>query len=348
MNRSPSLEFFNLAYENFLTAADQNQSIEKFYDLAGFSICLQFAGDSLQNFLTRSLDHLEIPKRKKDLTICIWDGASTQGASMVFPWPKGEVTVHGTVVGFNDERIQTVFDPHLGILQMLDQERSLALYWIEKKEKAPWWIGMSTFQFIFHWWMSRRHVQLTHAGAVGYSDGGVLFAGKSGSGKSTTSLSCVKRGMKYVSEDYCLISQGTNVQVHCVYNSVKITEKTLSLFPELEEFIENRDRLKGEKAYFFYSRFQPENILPSFPLKAVLALNIMDAQESSLEPIEPREALASLAGTTLWQLPHTGPSVFNHLKKVAESVPCYRLHLGRDLTHPPKLIERLLLTRSNQ
>jgi hypothetical protein len=343
MTQGNSLHFFDLAHRNFLAALETSSHIKKYYNLAGFTICLHFAGEVLIDFLTSALAHLEVESSPNySLTICIWDTISTHIPPLEIPWPRNSYAVHGNVVGYNSDRIHTVFDPHINILQSFDHDRNLALYWIKDRQKCPWWIGASPLLFIFHWWMKTRKFQVTHAGAVGYPDGGILFAGKSGAGKSTTSLSCMKVGMKYVSEDYCILSDVPQPKAFSLYNSAKVTEKTLGLFPELGKHIENPDRLEGDKACVFYYKFQPQNVLVNFPLKALITLNIFDSNDSRLEPIDPKEAVASLSGTTLWQLANTGPSVFNHLKKVAQALPCYRLYLGRDLSQPPKLIEKLL------
>ena len=228
------------------------------------------------------------------------------------------------------------------IQHVLDKERNLALYWIKDRRDLPWWIGGSPLQLILHWWMRTQSHQLTHAAAVGYPHGGVLLTGKSGSGKSTTSLACMKAGMSYVSEDYCLINDLPEIRAYSLYNSAKIEEKTLRFFPELGKYIENSERAKGDKAFFFHHKFQPEKILSDCLLKAIISLKIEQTKDSWLEPILPSDAIAALSASTLWQLTHAGPVAFNHLKRVSEALPCYKLHLGSDLMQAPKLIGALL------
>ncbi len=338
-----SLDFFDSAYENFLASVQQTQEIRKFYQLADFTLCLTFAGGALIDFLTPALQHLEIARSEKaDLTICIWDGTSSQTPPIEIPWPSHSYALRGQVIGYNNERIYTVFDEQMQILQVFDKERHLALYWIKNRGAVPWWIGTSPLLFILNWWMRTRRYQLTHAAAVGYPEGGVLLAGKSGSGKSTTSLACMKAGMQYVSEDYCLLGDFPEMRVHSLYNSAKVAIQTLHLFPELQKQVETAERLEGDKFFFFHHKFQPEKILASCPLKALLTLKIEKTEESWLEAISPHEAIASLSVTTLWQLSHSGPAVFQHLKRVAEGLPCYRLHLGSDLAQVPQLIGKLL------
>ena len=335
--------FFDRAHKHWQAALSQVEKITKFYRVAGRSVCLSFAGSSLVDLITPALRHLEVDHLDApDLTICLWDSVSTHMPPIHFPWCKDALDARGEVIGFNTDQIYTVLDIHTKVLHVLDKKRKLALYWINATADLPWWIGGSPLQLILHWWMSSAGIQLTHAAAIGYPQGGVLLAGKSGSGKSTTSLACMKKGMKYISEDYCLINDKPEIWAHSVYNSVKIGEKTLRFFPELERHVENQKRAPEDKAFLFHHKFQPEKILLGCPLKALITLIIADAEDSRLEPIGTQEVIASLSVSTMWQLTHTGPSVFNHLKRVAEFLPCYRLHLGRDLTQAPELIGGLL------
>lgn len=338
-----SLQFFKSAHQNFKLAISNVQEIRRYYKIGIFTFCLRFAGKAMLDALTLALSHLEVDVLDQcDLTICIWDSASTFSPPIQFPWTNNSLALRGEVVGYNNEHIHTVVDIHTKVLNVFDRNHHLALYWIKDHKEIPWWIEGSPFQLIFHWWAKDRGYQLTHAAAVGYSKGGVLLAGKGGAGKSTTTLACMKAGMKYLSEDYCLISSAPDVWIYSLYNSAKLQEKTLNWFPELRKYVKNSQRAEGEKAFLFHHTFQPEKIIDKFPLKAVLTLNIEEAKDSWLEPIEPTDAIAPLTISTLWQLTHTGPTDFNHLKYVTFSVPCYKLHVGSDLMRVPQLIEEVL------
>ena len=121
-----------------------------------------------------------------------------------------------------------------------------------------------------------------------------------------------------------------------------MSEKTLRWFPDLSQYVENRNRASGDKAFLFHHKFQPEKILSNCPLKAVIALKVEEGGESWLEPVDPQIGVSALAVSTLWQLTHTGFVAFNHLKRIGETLPCYLLHLGSDLTQAPRMIEELL------
>ena len=51
-------------------------------------------------------------------------------------------------------------------------------------------------------WCNDHGRQVIHAGLVAYQGQGILFAGKSGSGKSTSSLACLCGEFNYLGEDY--------------------------------------------------------------------------------------------------------------------------------------------------
>jgi hypothetical protein len=339
-----SLDFFRSAFDNFQTALSCAGEIRRFYRLAGFTICLKFAGDAMVEPLTAALGHLEVELSESwDYSICIWDGFSTKTPLLSFPWAPNRYALRGEVLGYDCVRVHTVVDIHTRVLHLFDREENLGLYWISDFRRLPWWINGSPLQLHLHWWMQTRGYQLTHAASVGDERGGILLAGKGGSGKSTTALACMREGMKYVSEDYCLLSPPTNeVWAYSVYNSAKLEENTLRWFPQLKEKVVNPNRNKEEKAFLFHHEFQPEKLLLGCPLKALVALKIGEGSESRLEPLSHREAVTALSVSTMWQLTHTGPVVFDHLKRVAEKLPCYRLLLGTDLTQGAQIIGSLL------
>ena len=333
--------FFESAYCNYLLSAANAGEKLRYYQLAQFTLCLKFAGEALASPLTAALEHLEIEAvENPDLTICIWDSISTQTPSFEIPWSPDSYALRGEVVGYHCEQIRIFVQT--GILHVFHEKQNTALYWTRDHRNLPWWIAGSPLQILIHLWMQRKGLQLTHAAAVGYPEGGVLLTGKGGAGKSTTTLGCMELGMRYLSEDYCLLSSAPAPWIYSVYNSAKITDTTLSRFPNLGNRVQNSSRQEGDKALLFHQQFQPEKILLGCPLKAIIALQITDLQQSRLEPVNPVSIFASLSASTLWQLHYAGPSIVHHLKQVALSVPCYQLFLGYDWADAPKRIETLI------
>ncbi|PIZ04602.1 MAG: hypothetical protein COY58_02295 [Gammaproteobacteria bacterium CG_4_10_14_0_8_um_filter_38_16] len=338
-----SVDFFELAHQNFLGAVSRAQKTKRFYQLAGLSFCVQFAGDEMMHRLTPALQHLAINQRAScDLTICVWDSVSTQTPVIPLPTAHQDYALRGEILKYNNDRIYALLDIHTKVLHLYDKERNIALYYIHDARKLPWWIGGSPFLPILHWWMRTHTYQFVHAAVVGYPENGILFSGKSGTGKSTTALACMKAGMKLVSEDYCVVSDLPNVIAHSIYNSAKIEEKTLNWFPEIKTHITNINRSINEKAFIYHHQFQPEKILLHCPIKAIVILKIENSKKSWLEPIDSHSALTSLSVSTMWQLTHSGLTTLTHLKKLVSTLQCYQLHVGSNVMQAPALLETIL------
>ena len=337
--------FLNALSHAHADASAQNTIFQKYYNIAGFVIKLQFLSEAFACLLTPALAHTETATTiDPDLTINIWDSATTHAVHINFPWLDSfpHYSLRGEVFNYNTDDVFTVVDKHTGALTVLDKRQNVAYYWVDDIKNLPWWVSGSPLQLILHWWMRDKGLQLTHSGAVGYSNGGVLLAGSGGVGKSTTTQACLRQGMQFVSEDYCLLGNMPKLYAHCVYSSAKLEQNTMNFFPELENNIVNTDRAENEKAFLFQHDFCPEKIIPSFPVKAILILKIQPTSETWLEEAAAESALKALSVSTMWQLTHTGRETFTLLKQATESVPCYFLHLGSDLNKIPKVIKGLL------
>ena len=327
----------------FKKALSKDACTQKDYQIAQFVVRLRFANDALVTKLTHALAHLEIPTHlHPDLTINLWDSAST-GTDRVAPaWPNSVYTDRGELWHYNDEQYYSVFDRHTGSLNLYDNRRAQAYYWTQDAAALPWWVAGSPLQLLLHAFTSQRGLQLTHAAAVGYEDGGILLTGKGGSGKSTTALACLKAGMRYVSEDYCLLGLTPAPTVYSVYNSAKLEDNTLKFFPELQAHVVNQVRKPGEKGLLFQHDFQAQHLINHFPLRALCVLKVAHQPQTELMTISPQETLSALAVSTMWQLVGSKAETYQFLSKLANTLPCYRLQLGHDIANIPNIIKELL------
>ncbi len=327
----------------FQNALKKGATIQKDYRIARFVVRLQFANDALVSKLTHALAHLEIPTSlKPDLTIGLWDSASTGTETIAPAWPNPVYTDRGELWHYNDEQYYSVFDRHTGSLNLYDNRAARAYYWTQDAAQLPWWVAGSPLQLLLHAFTSQHGLQLTHAAAVGYEHGGVLLTGKGGSGKSTTALACLKAGMQYVSEDYCLLAHTPAPTVFSVYNSAKLEDNTLKFFPELQQHLVNQDRKPGEKGLLFQNDFQAQHLINEFPLRALCVLKVAHQPKTELINISPQEALSALAVSTMWQLVGSKADTYSFLNQLAMTLPCYRLQLGHDIANIPNIIKELL------
>ena len=83
------------------------------------------------------------------------------------------------------------------------------------------------------------------------ASGGVLIAGKSGSGKSTTTLACLTSGLLYAGDDYVLADVAAEPYVHSLYSTAKLVPDNCDRFPQLRPLVSNPDKLDEQKALIY-------------------------------------------------------------------------------------------------
>ena len=338
--------FFDTVYDAYLKAESADHARhECYYSIGGFSVRLRFATSTLISCLTSAFSHLtSIPCTDPDLTICVWDSVSTGVAMPSPPWYADDYRERGEIRGYNTPRIRTVFQVGPYALSLLDLERNLGIYWINAAEQLPYYEQGAPFRIILHWWMQSRGIQFTHAGAIGMPEGGVLLAGKGGSGKSNTALASLRSDLHYAGDDYCLLAPRPSPTVYSVYCTGKVNPADLCRFPFLHETICNQDRLETEKALLFLHDAFSSNLVMSFPLRAILIPRVTGKVQTTIQSVSSATGLKAMAPSTLFQLPSAGRSAFQMLTSILKQVPCYTLHLGTDVTHIPSVIGEFLHT----
>lgn len=315
---------------------------------------LSFAGEGLMHSLVPALAHLETSKpHTPALTVYLWDSSSTKTdmPRMVSQYLNslGEWWHHlgtrGEICELTSHRIHAAY--HLGpnILSLIDKQEGVALYWVKDSKLLPYYEKGSPLRTILHWWADCESYQFVHGAAVGYASGGVLLAGKGGSGKSTTALSCLEAGFLYASDDYCLVRTTPKAHVFSVYNTAKLKgEEDLRRFPRFASWVSNRDRTETEKAVIFLQQYLPQSLTIGFPIKAILTPKFGSGNDTYIRPISPGAILSALAPSTLFQLPGSGEASFQTLAKLTRQVPGYLLELGKDISKIPEAMAAFLLS----
>ena len=338
------LEFFQEIYHCYQQAVQKSSTAVKYYyNVAGFIVCLSFASDALVPGISPALAHLKTDSiATLDFTICIWDSHSTNTKIPPPPWQGNHLQKRGEIMGLNSDRIHTSFQWGANALSMVDKEKNLGIYWVNKADLLPYWEKGSPLRAILQVWLAKQGIQMVHAGAVGLPEGGVLLTGKGGSGKSTTALSCLDSELFYVSDDYSLITSNPIPTVYSIYSTAKKRANDIDRLPFLKPIISNSDRLSQEKALYFLNEHFPQKIIRNFPLKAVLIPRITGKEDTSLEKTASIMGLSTLVPSTIKQLPSTGKEACQIINDVVKKLPCYYLNLGTDLKQTSQVIVQLL------
>ena len=301
---------------------------EKKFLIGGFPVKLRFARASWGGILTKALDHLQLREPsapgRRQLTISILDGLQPQQTSacasktLVDHWPdytgpRGELlNLHGeffSVVAF--------YHPGPDILSVVDLEADLGFFWKPDLSPLPYYEAGSPMRGLLHAWLRKQGLQFVHGGAVGTESGGVLLAGKAGSGKSTSVLACLDSGLKYASDDYCMVGPPDSVHgdVYSLYNTAKLVgDSDLAKFNGLASGGWNPRREPDEKVTIFLNESYPHKLIPQFPLRAILLPVITGQPDTELEPCGAGAALMAMGPSSLATappmiaIPHRPPS----------------------------------------
>ncbi|NOY98883.1 MAG: serine kinase [Chloroflexi bacterium] len=342
-NSDPAV-FFQEVCQVFLDAEQAvGGASDRFYTLGGFIFRLRFAGPALMPTITPALAHLETaPVPDPALTVYLWDSASTGAKMPLPPWSADDYLEFGLVDGFNSERIKTL---HQSALHMIDLECNEAVYWISDARKTPHHHAITPLRTIFHWWLNRHQRFIVHAAAVGMPGGGVLVTGRGGAGKSTTALSCIGSGLKYAGDENCIISIAPEPYVYSLYSSGTLESEDVGKIPSLSSSLSNANRLHAEKAVYHLFEEHRRDLSIGFPVRAVFVPEVSGKRETSIRRRSSAQTLVALAPGSLFQLPGAGEESFRAMADLVRKVPCYTLALGTDLSRIPMVIERFLRDR---
>jgi hypothetical protein len=346
--QTDAVVFFEDTARAFARAAQVTSPRELLLRIAGLPVRLLFAGDAMFEKLTRALEHHAAPTADAppdtappaELTIRLWDGASTGNHLPRLAFQGAMVTRRGEVKKFPRGRIELALDRSADTLSLYDHERALALFCTRDARRLPDYERAAPLKTILYWGLRRRERFFVHAGAVGNPTGAALLAGKGGSGKTTSTLACVAAGMLYLGDDYCLIRAQPQPFVYNVYNTAKVTPATLERVPRLRAVAASGLRV-GEKTVLFLDTWQPDKIAPGLPLKVILLPRVTGRAAPRLVPTTAHAALSALAISTLVQLPDAGSENLRALEQLVNQLPCYVLELG-EADEVPQLVEQLL------
>jgi hypothetical protein len=356
--KADRVAFFEMFYSAFQEAlANEVGAKDFYYHLAGQTIRLRFAGDALVPYLTRALAHLFVtPTENPDFTFCVWESLTT-GRPLPrlladfnrhithLPW-LGIRGISNEVFPYSDERIQTSLHGEKDILTVSDRERKICVYWTQDASELRYYEIGGPLRMALQWQFNTPNRQMIHGGAVGTEQlGGVLLLGKSGSGKSTTALSCLDSDLSYAGDDYILIDIEPEVTAHSVFQTAKVkTFQDLERFPHLKSWIMNANRVAktGEKPMMFIGEHQPEKIIKRLPIKAIVFPRFVAGADYRLEPLSQSSAFKEIITSTIKQTPFGDKESLQMVTKLVRSVPTYLLVFGGNQSRLPDIIKQIL------
>ncbi|RJQ46350.1 MAG: hypothetical protein C4538_07045 [Nitrospiraceae bacterium] len=193
-------------------------------------------------------------------------------------------------------------------------------------------------------WLLHRHgLYALHANGLVKDHVGILLAGSSGSGKSTTSLSLIRQGWNYLSDDVILLKETSNgIKSIAFQKGVSFDPKLADHYPELNEY--GKSSMNGQKRFLDITSIYPDRFIYSSLPKLLIFPEVTDYKKTSLFPIWGAEALIMLiknSGGIMVDKKIAGRQL-EILKKLISQTKSYRILLGHDLSERPETISGIL------
>ncbi len=238
----------------------------------------------------------------------------------------------------HDDRFHGIFEPRSELLSMLDTELSTALFRIPHSSRIRYYETGAPLREILYWWSRGRGLQFAHAGAVGTENGGVLLAGRGGSGKSTVALAALESELLYAGDDYVLLEAEPVPCAYSIYNSAKLNPTGLCRLPRVAAIVDELPPVESEKVILFIHDCFPEKIARRVGIRAILLPEVARLRRSRLTEATAAASLAALAPSTMLQLRGAAGEDLQRLVRFVRSVPSFRLELGEDMSAVPRMI----------
>lgn len=316
--------------------------------IGGQHVNLKTIGVALNSRVIRPLAHLDTLKTKVEqqpfaLTIELWDELETGVGCAGFEIEDALDAGKGFVVTVSDD----------SRFVSLRRARSHAVYdrlerrimgWSRNGDRLSLAELGRPMQYLFYYWFHDVRLQVIHSGMIGENGAGIVVAGKSGSGKSTTSLVCLEAGMNYLGDDVLVMSgtKATGFDGHSVYNSNHILPHDVERFPLLKHHVNSGGQIKDDKWVVMLNEAFPGQILPNLPIRAIALPRIVDQPTTSFRRATKSQALMAIAPSSITLIEGAMSQGVTRLAELVEHVPAYWVELGRDFRSTPGCIRELI------
>jgi hypothetical protein len=314
--------------------------------VAGVPVTLRVAGRDLFETFEPPLSHLaatEPPARASHpLRIDLWDQAATGIRAPLPPLPDG-LGPYGLACASEDGRYVADIRAQSGAV--LDRAAgrivgsALAADRLYLDERAR------PLHRLLSVWLAGAGIQFVHAGLVARDERGVLLTGAGGSGKSTTSILCLRHGFQFLGDDFVgleMSAQGGAVG-HSLYGTSLVGLDHLRRFPEFEVHAQAPHHAGEDKSLILLSRLYGDRMVRHARIRAIVLVRVVDRDRTFSRPASKSEAMLWLAPSSLMLMTGAGPRAIDVLARLVERTPCRWLELGRDMESIPDRVADVLI-----
>jgi hypothetical protein len=233
--------------------------------------------------------------------------------------------------------------PNVGVLVMDGAQGRVDGYLIQ-----PETLHANLIEYLFHLALTEllrhRGLYTIHAAALEKHGRGILIPGNSGRGKTTSFISLLRYGYRYLSDDHPLIRDvGTHVEVLPFPIKIHVTDATIAFFPELLYAQHHILESGSPKQSFRAEDLYPTSVGDCCQPVLMIFPHVVDVPHSQIELLRKSVALQALLPQALLVYDsEVARREFQVLAKLVQQLDSYRLHFGNDILDLPKLINPLL------
>lgn len=307
-------------------------------DLApgGVGVRVHLVGDSLAEELEPGLLRATEPVQP---VVELWsfDHASSGTVPPPPPWSHDAYRHREEVAGWTEPPLFASFDTAHATLCAADTGTGRGVQWARDAGAFAPWEGGAPLRYLLRWLLAPHALHLVHGAVVGTDRGGVLLVGKAGSGKSTSALACLDAGMRFVADDYFLLSCAPEPVAHPLFAVAKADHNAISLLGDIAE------RASGAKTDWRGKYRLPIGDLAVDAMRIRAVVQPRRAARTG-EPVRggAREALKEVVTSSLSQLPGASGTTLAALKPAFDRLPCFELDVGPDLQQIPVALTALI------
>jgi hypothetical protein len=305
------------------------------YSIAGARVAVHLAGSPSVDRLLTAIAPLRIENdaQPADLDLHVWDGYRDNIALPDASALWGDSEPARGLGGYTDASLQAFYQPEAGVLSVFDVAARRAHWWLRDADRVPYYERAAPFKHVLQWWLTSRGGALLHSAAVATmsveNPAGVLIAGPSGSGKSSTALACLEHGMGFASDDYVIVGGDDPPDVHLAYSTAKVVRDSLARFTGYRSHFRNLQH-GDEKPMLFVHECAPQAIRLTFRPIALVLPRVAHCRHTTFLPISPATMLRALAPCSLLLFPLAGGAAFARMAALCRVLPCLRADLADD------------------
>ena len=210
-----------------------------------------------------------------------------------------------------------------------------------KPDEIDYSVYGHTLAGLFSRWASESDCMLLHAAAVGWRGKGVLVVGRSGSGKSTFSVSCLTAGLDFVSDDYTLISASGPLLAMPLYTSVAVNPDMYAKMPWLGDPSVEPSAAWCNGKYQF--RLERQHLCPALEIHGIIMPRISGEDAPSIRSVPAGSAMTQMLHSSLKQLDRNRDTeLMRTFAARMGGLPVYEMSMSTDLTKNPAFLRSFI------